>query len=145
MRSACKQVMMTVDYIVNTLFLFLCCRSYNINKFHLIEKILAAFFFMYLQFVLCTVLLLLSFVIWGHMPLVYSTHSFPHLIKAGLELIGFMSWIHVPTRMKGWLAVGPIKHLSQIISISYFSHPFQGSELCPHHHHQHPQNNTQAA
>lgn len=43
----------------------------------------------------------------GHItpPFVYpQTSPFPHLIKVGLELIGFMSWIHIPTGMiKVWL------------------------------------------
>lgn len=71
------------------------------------------------------------FLIWGHyihlcclgylygssdVVFVYvQTRPFQHLIKVGLELIGFMSWIQNPKRMKDWLAVELIKQLLQII------------------------------
>lgn len=29
----------------------------------------------------------------------------PHLISKGLELIGFMSWIHILARLEGWLSI----------------------------------------
>lgn len=37
----------------------------------------------------------------GHVAFVYlNTLTFLHLIKAGLELIGFMSWILIPVGME---------------------------------------------
>lgn len=116
-------------------FLFLCCSWYNINKFHLNCKnaphyiSFAGIRTIFISPVVCFRPFLIVkrskwLVVIPHcwvgpvtcLVFTFGQAPFPPLIKVGLELIGFMSWIHVPARLKDWLAAELIKWLSQIIS-----------------------------
>lgn len=48
---------------------------------------------------------------------------FPPLIKVGLELIGFVSWIHVSARLKGWRDLNWLSGCHRVYPIMQLCHP----------------------